>query len=98
MILQKTPPRDWFDDCTVSVAAWLQKPTVDDGTDDRLRKWNRWISVCAMVRGLGKLRQEPRVGYDPVRDQEFFLFKEDNNGTTWWVSSQGLAFEDDDLW
>ena len=94
MILHLTTPRDWFDDCTVTVAEWLGRAPLDE--TNPYYRWSQWIRACAMVSKIGRLRTEPRVGYDPVSDQHYFVFKEDNNGTTWFVAEQPLHFDVDD--
>ena len=43
----------------------------------------------------GELRRAPSVIYDPTTDTEAFIFKLDNNGTTFIVSSSGMMQADE---
>jgi hypothetical protein len=59
------------------------------------------MEACSLalpgVKSQDGLRQEPRVGYDPVGDQLFFIFKASNNGTTYLVSPYGIEMGDEEL-
>lgn len=93
--VQELPPRDYYDEGTLTIPEWLDK--VMDGNAFREGDpWLEFIYAAAMVAPLIKqyspegLRGEPRVGYDLVSDQIYFLFKLDNNGTTFIVSRDGV--------
>src|SRR5689334_21838149 len=81
-------PRDYFDEATLTIEQWL-------ANGDARQKWRTLIEVSALAAphiASDGLREAPRVGFDPVGDQTYFLFKLENNGTTVFVSSDGIAF------
>lgn len=101
-IVQAVPARDQFEACTLTMAQWLANSDADEfQLEGKTEKWRAVMDACALVLpGLqrqGGLRQEPRVGFDPIRDQPYFLFKAVNNGVTFIVSPQGMPFEDDEM-
>lgn len=65
---------------------------------DKTARWQAFMEACALalpcVNSQDGLRQEPRVGYDPNRDQPFFIFKASNKGTTCLVSPRGIEIGD----
>lgn len=94
--LQVVPPRDFFGNCTLTIEQWLANDEADGPLGTRTGKWNAFMEACALARpGVvheDGLRHEPRVGFDPIADQTYFIFKASNNGTTYVVSEQGIAF------
>lgn len=85
--------RDSFEMSTRHVAQWCDGDGVDvDGT--RVGRWLVFMSACSAVLpdviAGGGLRTAPRVGYDPVSDQPFFIFKCSQKGTTYFVSRDGI--------
>lgn len=95
--VQASIARDFFEDCTLTIEQWLA--TDPDGRA-RASKWRMLTKICAHVAPhlppRDDLRQEPRVGYDPIGDQPIFIFKCDNNGDTFIVSRSGIAHLDDE--
>jgi hypothetical protein len=97
---QIVPARDQFEGCTLTVEQWLALADQSGfWLANKASKWRVLIEVCAVARSAlaacSELRQEPRVGYDPVSDQPFFIFKADNNGTTVLVSPGGIRVDDE---
>jgi hypothetical protein len=93
--VQESLPRDQFEACTLTVEQWLANTDGSGfGLDSRLGKWRAFMQACALafpgVQSQDGLRGEPRVGYDPASDQPIFIFKADNNGTTYIVSPFGV--------
>jgi len=101
-IAQAVPPRDQFETCTLTIEQWLANEE-EDGflLKGKAAKWSAIMEACALVlpgiRRQDGLRQEPRVGFDPISDQPYFVFKASNNGTTFFVSPSGLSFDEDEL-
>lgn len=94
--VQRCAPLDHFDACTLAVEQWLAIEDEDGYFGPRkVHRWQALMEACALVlRGVradGGLGQDPRVGYDPVGDQSFFIFKASGNGTTYLVSPHGIA-------
>jgi len=101
-IVQAVPARDQFEACTLTIEQWLANSDADEfQLEGKTEKWRVIMEASAQVLpGLlrhGGLRQAPRVGFDPIRDQPYFLFKAVNNGVTFIVSPQGMPFEDDEM-
>lgn len=100
---QACTPRDHFEACTLTVEQWLANDDEPSGHGLRTKadKWEALMEACALarpaIRAQDGLRQEPRIGYDPTRDQLFFLFKASNNGTTVLVSPDGIDLPPGDL-
>jgi hypothetical protein len=95
--LYAVPPRDEFDNHTLTIAQWLENEREDGlGLQRASSKWQAFMEASTLVlphvKAADGLREEPRVGYDPVGDVPFFLFKASNNGTTFVVSPKKLAF------
>ena len=93
--VQECTPRDQFETCTLTIEQWLSNTDEDGfGLKDKTAKWQALMEACSLalagVQSQDGLRQEPRVGYDPARDQPFFIFKASNNGTTYLVSPHGI--------
>lgn len=100
--VQECFPRDQFETCTMTIEQWLANSERDGyGLIDKTAKWRALMEACALalpgVKSQDGLRQEPRVGYDPLRDQPFFLFKASNNGTTYLVSPLGIEMQDEEI-
>jgi hypothetical protein len=91
--IQECLPRDLFEHCTLTIEQWL----ANEGPGSYRRKTDKWQAIMeasalalpriASHRGL---RQEPRVGYDPGKDQPFFIFKASHAGITFLVSPDGI--------
>jgi hypothetical protein len=100
--IQAVPPRDQFETCTLTIEQWLANTDTDGyGLDSKAAKWRAVMKACALalpgVQRQDGLRQEPRVGFDPIGDQPYFIFKASNNGTTFLVSPEGLNFDKDEV-
>ena len=97
--VQECTPRDQFNTCTLTIEQWLANTEVDGfGLKTKTAKWQALMEACSLaLRGIESqdgLRQEPRVGYDPARDQPFFIFKAENDGTTYLVSPYGIELKE----
>jgi hypothetical protein len=81
--------RDWFTSCTLTIEEWLKRDDIREAIED-INKWDDLIAAIHAVHFSGyfdgKLREPPRIGYDVMRDNYYFIFKIDNNGTTFVVS------------
>jgi hypothetical protein len=87
-------PLDWFYDSCIKVVDWLTSDdyySSGDGVtrpDDRTAPWDLFLKACWAImqtRPLDTLRNPPYVAYDAASDSAYFIFKEDNNGTTYLV-------------
>jgi hypothetical protein len=87
--VRATAPRDYFSDSTVSVGEWFQRQ------DNLALAWTEFSQAfsSAMKHEYWEwpLGGEPRVGYDPVEDTHYFIFKIINNGTTFFVSRRMMS-------
>ena len=96
-IVQVVPPRDFFEDCTLTVPRWVEENNEYESSGE---KWQQFIEACSLaLSGIiahGGLRQEPRVGFDPAHDRPYFIFKTENGGATIFVSRFGLHGDDFD--
>lgn len=83
--VRATSPKDWFDDLTMTVREWLEKEANPVGPS-REDKESEFLEAKAEVEKHdswdNEERHEPHVGYDPIEDTFYFIFKLDNNGTT----------------
>jgi hypothetical protein len=100
--VQECFPRDQFETCTLTIEQWLANSDDDGyGLTNKAAKWQALMLACALalpgVTSQDGLRQEPRVGYDPLGDQLFFIFKASNNGTTYLVSPEGIDMRDEEI-
>jgi len=70
-------PRDAYQSCTVPVQTWLAA---------NIERHDEYIRAVALYVSHpwydGSLRDDPRVAYDAGNDDSYFIFKQDNNGTT----------------
>jgi hypothetical protein len=82
----KTTLKDFFEDCTLPVLDWLANK---EGQDAK-KAWSDFMAATKAVTSHEwwewELRHEPYVGYDVKQDSHYFIFKIDNNGTTFVVS------------
>ena len=105
-VVQRCQPFDQYESCTLTIEQWFAN--LESGqhyygrTSEGLRaaKWRSFMEIVRLVQeamdsGSDVLRYEPRVGYDPRADQPIFIFKADNNGTTYVVSPGGIDLHDD---
>ena len=85
-------PLDSFEHATVPVSEWFRHPEVWDSIESRtaLLVAARQAFVKAKC-PLGPLRVEPHVVYIPLNEGVYFIFKEDNNGTTYLASTTQLT-------
>lgn len=100
--VQECFPRDQFETCTLTIEQWLANSDDDGyGLKTKAAKWQALMTACALalpgVTSQDGLRQEPRVGYDPLGDQPFFIFKASNNGTTYLVSPHGIDMREEEI-
>ncbi len=76
---------DWFGGCTVPVSKWVNRAEIVSVPE----AWSQFLSAAEAVSQHeywdGDLRQEPHVGYNPGKDHHYFIFKLDNNGTSYVV-------------
>jgi hypothetical protein len=79
-------PLDYYESSTLSVDQWIKQQREQSATD----AWSDFLQAVAVVTKEPfwewGLRLPPRVAYDPVSDGHYFIFKIDNNGTTFVVS------------
>lgn len=90
---------DFFDDCTLTIPEWLDKTHEAHARGRSIGRTEAsalFIAAAALYHQYGdnELRLEPRVGYVP--DQRIFIFKENNNGTTYVVSEHGIEHDNED--
>ncbi len=100
--VQTVAPRDHFETCTLTVEQWLEGSESDGlGLRTPAQKWEALMAASVLaapgVAAQDGLRQSPRIGYDPRRDQLFFIFKASNNGTTLLVSPLGIDMGREEL-
>jgi len=80
---------DFFEESTLTIDQYLH--TSQLGIDP-VNKWELIISSIIAVSKHGfwenDLRVDPRVAYDIISDSAIFIFKIDNNGTTFIVSNR----------
>ena len=85
MKVMMCPPLDFFVDCTVAVTDWFST------AEDPIWAWNFFLEACKVLTKCDffdcKLRNEPRVAYDATIDSAYFIFKINNNGTTFLVGN-----------
>jgi len=90
MIVVRIPPLDFFGDVTIPVLEWLGRVSPNGRTPNS--KLEDFILACAAVgphlehealRGEG-----PAVAYNALTDSDYFIFKVDNNGTTFLVGRE----------
>ena len=75
-------PLDFFEDCSIPIAQWIK--------DDKERQ-QMFMLACYLVFPFvsdddGGLRHGAYVAYDIGHDESVFIFKVDNNGSTYVVS------------
>ncbi len=87
---------------TLSVHEWIAKTTsatsLPAAHSDSLSEGEAWWQLLGAFAHLNssrkldgeQLRHEPRVGYDPVSDSAYFIFKMQNDGVTYVVSRRGI--------
>lgn len=93
--VQDVDPRDHFEDATLTIEQWFAN--VRASKSPRAIE-QAWVDLMAAIRAVTsemdpsdwKLRCEPRVAYDAVRDAHYFIFKMDEDGVTYLVSANGL--------
>ena len=92
-VLQRCLPRDNFETATVSIGDWLGRHIYNMTSFNA--KWMPFLQACALaypgVKAQGGLRGEPRVGFDPAKDQPYFIFKASTTGATFLVSPAGVV-------
>jgi hypothetical protein len=81
---------DYFEDSTLSLQDWFDSCLYDqDPCDTKMWKiaqfWKAWACVSKHPCADSELRCEPRVAYNPVTEEHYFIFKYNNNGTTFLV-------------
>lgn len=76
-------PKDWFEDCSVSIVKWLMRPEDQDfdTIEQRMKEFTEAYRLAKEVNS-DELRGMPYVGYDIEADTHYFIFKYENNGTT----------------
>lgn len=87
--VQAVEPKDCFDSCTLTVEQWLAG-LGPEGSGARCEGWRDLMMAVEAVVSHSlwewQLRCTPRVAYDVEYDRPFFIFKIDNNGTTFLVA------------
>ena len=93
-VVQAVAPKDYYDGCTLRVDEWLAKCGHDGVPLTPTEAWAEFMQAVAVVTQHRlwewQLRQEPRVAYDAVSDRHYFIFKIDNNGTTFLVAGRKM--------
>src|ERR1051325_3877328 len=94
-IVQAVTPRDHFGFVTTSVDEWLNKYSNNEPWHSEIEKAREDFkraedAVTKHPAWEGELREPPRVAYDPVDDSYYFIFKLNNNGTTFIVSKREM--------
>lgn len=101
LTVQEVLPRDQFESCTLSIEQWLANTESNGYWKSNTDKWRLLMEALATVSPLIEryygLGQEPRIGYDAVRDQVVFIFKANSKGTTYLVSFYGLPMGDAEI-
>jgi hypothetical protein len=86
-ICHATGPLDSFQYSTLSVFEWIERGPIP-------AQWSEFLEAVAEVTSHPlwewQLRHPPCVGYDPVSDSPYFIFKIDNNGLTFVVSQRHM--------
>jgi hypothetical protein len=100
--LYAVTPRDQFVNHTLTLTQWLANENEDGlGLKRASAKLQAFMEASTLalpyVKAESGLRDEPRVGYDPVSDVPFFLFKASNNGTTFVVTPKQLSFRPSEM-
>lgn len=91
MEVQAITPRDQYPAVTVPASRYLA---------DIPSEWGRVLEATHLARpwiDSHGLREEPRIGYDPISDQVYVLIKLDRCGVTLIVSEHGLPFDEDEV-
>lgn len=79
-------PLDCFEDFTVPIGDWLSRDTFDCDAYDKIAAYTRaFAAVSRHPLWDGRIRCLPRVAYNAIDDCGYFIFKIDNNGTTFLV-------------
>lgn len=79
-------PLDFFDDYTLAITDWMGRDSYDATIADKVERYTEaFAAVSRHPYWDGRLRCLPRVGYNPAEDEGYFIFKIDNNGTTFLV-------------
>jgi len=90
LYVRETGPKDFFDSYTVPVGMWLKNVREVEGYYSGGEElFNRAVAALAKHTWWDwELRLPPQVGWDFVSDDVYFIFKSDNNGTTFFVSQR----------
>ena len=91
--------KDHFEELTLSVQDWLSID-VDTFCLSKSDKEEIFAQASTAVTlhpyWEDDLRCEPYIGYDFINDYHYFIFKLDNNGTTFMVSPDEVKIMSDD--
>lgn len=93
MKVRAISPRDFFHEGTIDVFKWIGNST------ERCEEF--MLAVAAVSRHElweADIRQIPRVAYDVSSDSTYFIFKIDNNGSTFLVGRQLPTVDKQDSW
>lgn len=102
MRVQHTYARDFYEDCTVPVLQWLaldlSEGLAGSGYLTSLKKLECFkrayeLAVGTYDNGSSWIRDSKtiaHVGFDPIKDQFYFIFKFENNGDVCFVSERGV--------
>jgi hypothetical protein len=86
-------PLDFFENHTLLLEEWLAR-----NSEERVRCIEDFMRAVIAVSHHewwdGMMRCEPRVAYNPDGEHPYFIFKLDNNGTTFLVGMKVANFED----
>ena len=95
-LVRAASPKDYFPDLTLGVKEWLEIGRRDQQPSRQPeREQSDFLDAQAAVEQHPywepEERHEPHVGYDPIDDSYYFIFKIDNNGTTFFVSQRDMT-------
>lgn len=84
-------PLDSYEDYTVSIPDFVRVDPARQWGETSTQKWAAFMGASAALLAHpdydGFLREPPRVAYDRQTDDYYFIFKLDNNGTTFIVTA-----------
>jgi hypothetical protein len=88
--VQAISPRDSYEEVSLLVTDWINKSMITDFNIKIEKYYEAYQAVQKHSFWEYHEREEPRVSYDIVHDEEIFIFKIDNNGTTFIVSQREM--------
>lgn len=84
-------PLDYYIDFAMPESVWILGSSPWDAPGDRVRRMAEVKQVFSAAGGdLGDLRHDVHIVYDVLTEGHYFIFKHNNNGTTYLVSGHKL--------